>query len=467
MSDTVQTEADLESIKKRLAELELENARLTEARETEASRVHKKHFSWRAFGSVLLIVLATVLAPLATVTGWAKSELVNEQDFVATFAPLASEPTVQAEIATQVSAAIEEEFNIDELVGSVFDGLASLNMPSDAKSALNLLRDPATQGVHSIVGTAVTDLVKSEVFADTWSTVLTASHRAFVVAAQGSAADGAITVEDGGDIVLHLGPLVKEVKATLVAQGLDIAEQIPDINPTVALAHSDALGYIVPIYHTAATLGWVLPFASFFLFVGGIFLARGRRAGSVGAGSGPIVGGGVTLILLSVAETFVTAQAGNLGVSSAALSTVYNHLVGGMRGTATTLILLGTLLIIMAWITGPSTNATAIRDIVERGTSNVAASLRKYGFKGGSFSRWLLIQKTLTRTALVVLVVAALILLPVTVTTVLVITVIALLLWWVVCVLEKVAELQDITELDSSLIDAEVRIEAAEQSATS
>ncbi|MFZ1381478.1 MAG: hypothetical protein WAS54_01655, partial [Scrofimicrobium sp.] len=157
MSNTVQTDTDLESIRRRLAELELENAKLTEDREKEASRAQKKHFSWRALGSVLLIVLATVLAPLATVTGWAKSELVNEQDFVATFAPLASEPTVQAEIASQVSAAIEVEFDIDGLVGSVFDGLASLDMPSEAKSALGLLRDPATQGVHSIVGTAVTD----------------------------------------------------------------------------------------------------------------------------------------------------------------------------------------------------------------------------------------------------------------------------------------------------------------------
>ncbi len=462
MSNTVQTDADLESIKRRLAELELENAKLMEAREKEASQVHKRHFSWRTFGSVLLIVLATVLAPLATVTGWAKSELVNERDFVATFAPLASEPTVQAEIASQVSAAIEVEFDIDGLVGSVFDGLASLDMPSEAQSALGLLRDPATQGVHSIVSTAVTELVESEVFADTWSTVLIASHRAFVAAAQGSAADGAITVENGGDIVLHLGPVVKEVKDALVAQGLGVAGQIPDINPTVALAHSDALGYIVPIYHTAVALGWLLPFASFFLFVGGILLARDRRKGSTGAGVGLAVGGGTTLILLSIAETFVTSQAGNIGVSSAALSTVYSHVVGGMRGTAITLILLGVLLIIMAWITGPSNDATAIRDIVGRGTSNLAVSLRRYGFKGGSFAQWLLAQRSLTRTILVILVVAALILLPVTVTVVLWIAVIALLLWWVICVLEKVAALEDGAELSEEIVDSETQVEDEE-----
>ena len=46
--------------------------------------------------AVVLIVLGCVMAPLAVVGGWAKSTLTDTDNFVATYAPLAHDPEVQA-----------------------------------------------------------------------------------------------------------------------------------------------------------------------------------------------------------------------------------------------------------------------------------------------------------------------------------------------------------------------------------
>ena len=50
---------------------------------------------WRAFVSALVIVVATILVPISIVSAWARVQLVDEEAFVATLAPLADDPAVQ------------------------------------------------------------------------------------------------------------------------------------------------------------------------------------------------------------------------------------------------------------------------------------------------------------------------------------------------------------------------------------
>lgn len=442
MSTTPEERTEIEDVRARLLELEQENARLNEAVRTASHpNERRSRLSWRGFSSALLIIVATVLVPAALVTGWAKTELVDEAAFVQTLAPLADEPAVQAEIVTRASAAIEEALRVDALVGDVFDGLESLGMPDDAKSALDLLRTPAVNGTHALIDGTLTKLVRSDAFADTWEKVLVESHRALVVAASGSVADGAVTVEGNGDIVLHLGPVIDDVKNVLVNDGFDIARQIPKVTTTITVAHSDALAFVGPAYHTSVTLGWVLPFLSFGLFLAGILVARKRRVGVIGSGIGLIAGAGATLIALAGAGAYLTAQAGRFGVTPSAIEAVFSHVTAGMVTTSGTIILLGVALVIVAWLTGESSLARALRGTVESGTAGIAASFAARGFNGGSVGRWLLAQRGLSRGILVIAVVLALVLLPVTWATVIWTAVLALLVWWIVALLESTAAL--------------------------
>ena len=65
--------------------------------------------------AVCLIVLGCVMAPLAVVGGWAKSTLTDTDAFVATYAPLAHDPEVQAFVIDQATAEINEKLNLEQL----------------------------------------------------------------------------------------------------------------------------------------------------------------------------------------------------------------------------------------------------------------------------------------------------------------------------------------------------------------
>src|SRR6478735_378661 len=63
---------------------------------------------WRGFLSALCIVIATILVPVSIAGAWARVQLVDEDAFVSTFAPLADDPDVQALIIDKTSTAISE-----------------------------------------------------------------------------------------------------------------------------------------------------------------------------------------------------------------------------------------------------------------------------------------------------------------------------------------------------------------------
>jgi hypothetical protein len=54
----------------------------------------------------LLIVLGCVLAPLSVVAVWTRNQVTNTDRYVATVAPLASDPAIQQAIADQVTAQV-------------------------------------------------------------------------------------------------------------------------------------------------------------------------------------------------------------------------------------------------------------------------------------------------------------------------------------------------------------------------
>lgn len=445
MSTTKPEEADPRDVERRLELLEAENARLRAAAGAPSGEAKpERSFSWRSFGAATLIVLATILSPAAILSGWAKGLLVDEDTFVSTLAPLAKDPAIQAEITDQVSAVILEELDVEVLVADTFSGLTYLDMPQDAKNALSLLRAPAAEGAKSLIRQSVQALIETDRFEKTWRAVLAASHRTFVTAAGGSAAGGRLTLDDQGYIAFNLGPVVADVKAGMLENGLSLAEQIPEVDATIILARSDALGYIGPLYRTAVTLGWLFPVGVMALSMGGIALARNPRKGVIGAGIGLVIGSGITLIAVQGVQLVVAVQAGNLGISPAALSAIFAYLVTNLRLISSAILVIGALLVLLGWVTGRSPAALALQGVADTGTSQFAVTLTEHGYSGAFIGEWLQRNRTLVRVLLIVLLLSLLLIFKTAPVTLAWIAALGLFLWWVVVVLEKTAPSQTV-----------------------
>lgn len=386
----------------RIAELEAENAALRAgigssdgvAGETDAaaSAGRTTRRGWgRTATAVVLVVVGLLLAPVAVITAWARLELVDTERFVATFAPLAEDPAVQAYLSDEVTAAIEEQVDIPALTADVFDGIRSLELPPRAETALGLLEGPAAQGLQTLVGNVVDRVVESPAFADVWSSTLRITHRQFVAAMQGDP-DAALAIGGDGSIAVQLGPIVEAVKQRLIDQGVGFAEAIPEIDRSVVIARDDAFVLIRTIYALAVGAGTWLPWIALAFLVAGVVVARNRAKALVWTAGGFALVMAILASGIGAGRLFFIGAVSPSVMPSDAADSIYSGLIELMLSTIVALLVLGVLVAIVTWFSGPWRPARAVRGFAESGFGSLRRTAAAHGITTGRFGvaldRW-------------------------------------------------------------------------------
>ncbi len=385
------TKTELEAL---VAQLETENARLrADATATAdlgeglaggsgAAAPEKRHRG-RTAAAIVLVVIGLLLAPVAVISGWARLELVDTDRFVATFGPLAEDPAVQAYVADQVTVAINEEVDIPQLTSDVFDGIRALDLPPRAEAALGLLEGPATQGLESLVSSVVDRVISSPAFADVWATALRVTHTQAVAAIQGDP-DAALAIGEGGTLSVQLGPIIEAVKTALVDQGVGFASQIPVIEKTIVVAQDDAFTLVQTVYQLAVAVGTWLPWIVIAFLIGGVLVANHRPKAIVWTAGGLALTMAILGAGLGVGRLFFVGAVSSVMPADAAES-IYDGLIELMQSTIVAFLVLGILVALIAWFSGPWRPARAARGFAESGFTAVRRSAASHGVTTGSF----------------------------------------------------------------------------------
>ena len=424
-----------DDLRAELDALRAENAALR-ARDTDAVAPEPRTARWRAFVSALCIVIATILVPTSIVAAWARVQLVEEDAFVSTLAPLVDDPAVQGLIIDETMSAITDQVDFDQLTANVFDGIADLGLPPRAVQALGLLQAPAADGLESLVDQTVTRVVQSDAFSDVWATATRAAHRALTTAATSDGGGLVVRTPDG--VGIQLGAIVDRVKANLVDRGVGIAQLIPSVDKVVIVGEGDNLAAIRTGYALTAALGWWLPVLTLGLFGLGILLARRRSVAILGSGIGFAIGAATLVAGLSVGTVAVSTVAGDLDLSPAALDAIYQRMVGAMQQTALVGVLLGVLIALVGWLMGRSKPARSVRSTAEALNGSARRQLAARGLDTGAFGAWLGRYRVLVRTIIAVLAVLCLFALrPLTVGDILLVVVVALVVGWTLELLQR------------------------------
>jgi len=396
------TEAtDGTALAERVRELEAENAALAARVGGPGGTPARAGSRWRAFGSALCIVLASILVPISIVTAWARVQLVEEDAFVETLAPLVDDVEVQELIVDQTMAAVRAQVDFRELTDGLFDGIAELGVGPKAATALDLLRQPAADGLESMVGTAVETAVQSEVFSDVWATAVRGAHRALTIA---STSDGhGIVVVRGGDLGIAVGPIVEEVKTSLTDRGVAAASLIPAVDRTIIVGDASALVALRTGYAVAAAVGWWLPVITLLLFGLGLALARRRPAALLGAGVGIGLGGASLATALTLGATAVAMVAAEADLSPSALDVIYGQLIDDMRQTGWVFTVIGVVTAVAGWLAGRSEAARGTRSVVGGLNASIRRALVARGVDTGGVGAWLARHRVGVRVGLGVL----------------------------------------------------------------
>lgn len=396
----------------------------------------------RTIIAVLCISLAAILIPFGVLATWAESQLLDEGRFIETFAPLAEHPAIQAEITAQVSDVIDAELDIDGLTDAVFDGVIGLGLPDTASAALNLLRQPAADGVRGAVANGVSQVVASDAFAAAWEQALRVSHRAFIAAAsQDANTDNTLTIDSDGTVAIQLAPIIEAVKISLSDRGFAFAAAIPVIQAELPIAQSDALPALALAVTLTTLLGWWLPVISAVLLIAGVLTAPRRSRAVFGAGLGLMIGSVILLVLFEAVAAVLRSQAPSIGIGAEALAVLFSQVVSGLRSVASVILIVGLVIATLGLSFGGSRGSVALRAWIVGTTVRVQRRFTEWGLRSEAVGRWLVKLRVLTRVLLVALVWLLLALLPLTVGWVLVIAIFSLFLWWLLIVFELPGDL--------------------------
>ncbi|MFF4501439.1 hypothetical protein [Streptomyces sp. NPDC001401] len=331
--------------------------------ELESARHEPKH-RLRALGSVLLIILASLLALLAVVAVWANSIIRNTDRYVATVAPLASNPDVQQAVTTRVTNAVLKQIDVDALVAQLSDAASQKGVPPKAASLIGNLSGPIDSGLKELVHSTVLRVVSSSAFETAWTNANRRAHTAVDKALTGSA-DAAVSLKNN-QVAIDVGPIVAQVKDRLVSSGFAVAAKIPDVHTDFVVVQGKDVGKIKSYLRVLQIIGNWLPVIAVLIAAAGVFLASHRRRALIGAAIGVFL----AMVLLGVCLTvFRAVYLDHLpqGTNADAAGAVYDSLVRFLRSSVRAVGALALVTALGAFFIGPSRVAVLTRHFCTRG----------------------------------------------------------------------------------------------------
>jgi hypothetical protein len=183
-------------------ELEAEVERLRAEREELEARVEtleakpQKRRRFRRLLTPILVVLSIIVFTVTVPAAWGARTVLNTDRYVATVAPLADDPAVQASIATKLT---DQVFSALDVQGTISDALASLG------ERATVLAGPLTTAVKGFVRDQVEKVVASDAFKTFWVEANRFVHTQVLAILRG---EGDTVSVSEGKVLLNLLPLV-------------------------------------------------------------------------------------------------------------------------------------------------------------------------------------------------------------------------------------------------------------------
>ncbi|MFG2824091.1 hypothetical protein ACGFX4_32255 [Kitasatospora sp. NPDC048365] len=339
------------------------------------SRPKPKKHRVRSFFAVVLILIAAVLTPLGLVAAWTNSQVTDTDRYVATMAPLAGDPAIQAAITNRVTDVIMEHLPIETLLEDV--------APTDRPlldAAIKKLGGALTDGITGFVHTQVQNVVESDAFATVWVEVNRRAHAAIDKALTGQGG-GAVQIK-GDTVTLDLAPLIDQVKTRLVDRGLTVASKIPEVHTDFVLVKSDQISKVKTLTRLLDLAGFWVPVLAVACAVGGVLLAQRRRRAVVTAGLLMAAGAVVLGIGLTVFRTIYLDKL-PASASQDAAAAIYDALVRYLRTAVRMVLALGIVAALAAWLSGSGRRAGWVRSLWSSGIGAVRQTADRIGMKLG------------------------------------------------------------------------------------
>ena len=357
-----------------------------EARAASAGAVARARprLGWRGPVCVLLIVIGCVLAPVSVLGVWAANQVSNTSKYVENVAPLITEPAVQGALTDKISSAVSKQIDVQGVAKRAAAQVSRRGL-TRLGALLSSFSGSIAGAVDGLIHSTVAKIVTNPVVARLWIHVNRAAHAQLVKALSGK--KSALTVSNG-KVVIGLGPFIDKVKHRLAARGLTLVNSLPPINPTFPLFSAKYLVRARSAYRLLTTLKWLLPVLTIVLLGSGIYVARRHRRALIGAGVGLAASMLVLGAALAVGRAIYLNKIPSSVLPADAASVVFDTIVRFIRQGLRVLLVLGLVVALAGFFTGPSVTAVRTRAAFRSAFETLRGSGERVGITTGRVGAW-------------------------------------------------------------------------------
>jgi putative flippase GtrA len=363
-----------------------------------AGRRHRP--GWRGPVATLCIVLGCILAPVSVLAVWTANQVSDTSRYVENVAPLIHDPAVQAALTDRITTEINARLDVQARTNQAAAALKSKGL-TRVGTLLQTFSGSLAGAVGGFIHTQVAKIVASPQVANLWVQVNRRAHAQVVKALSGQG-NGSVTISNG-QVVLNLGPFIDVVKKDLAARGFTLVNSIPAINPTFPLFSAKELVKAQTGYRALNDLKIILPILALLLLGAGIFVARSHRRALIGAGLGFAASMVVLGIALAIGRSIYLNSVPNSVLPANAAAVLFDTLVRFIKDGLRTLLVVGLIVAIAAFFTGPSVTAVRARGAVTGGLGWLRSSGERVGLRTGPVGRWTFQHRHALRIAAVAL----------------------------------------------------------------
>jgi hypothetical protein len=322
--------------------------------DTTAKPEHRGRRRIRTILATIVIVLASVLAPLAGITVFVRNQLLNTNRYISNIAPLTQNPQVVAAMSNEITNSLFTKVEVDQKIKTALPPKADFLAPQ------------LTKALKSQTYNVTENVISSPQFNKIWLGMNRAVHSTLVKALIGTGPQRSLSTKDGA-IVLNLQQLATNVIHKLDAKGVHVFDKVDvnKLNPQITLIHAKGLIGARKITRALNHLALILPILVLVLYLAAIGISPRRRRALMWSGVGLAIAMAVLAIILGLGRSYVVSAAGKQ-LTPAAAGDIYDTLLRYVKDGLRILFALGLVVAIIAWLTGPSRPAVGFRSGVAR-----------------------------------------------------------------------------------------------------
>ena len=294
---------------------------------------------------IIIIVLATIIGIVSVFALWAKRQLLETETWTTTSEQLIQDADIQSSLNTFIVTAIFDNVDVEARIAD--------RLPPELAALAGPISGAVRSGADEVVSKALSEPKVQQLFVDA-----SAAAQSKLIALIDD--EGEFVATTGGVVTLDLKSVLESVTAQL---GLpDVAAKLPPEASSIEVMKSSELDAVQKGLNLLEKVGLVLTVLVLLLYAVAIALAGDRRRQTLRAV-------GFSFIFVGIVVLFARGAAGNLVVGSlsevassdAAVSSVYDIGSSLILETGQSIVLYGIVLVLAAWLAGPTRWATSIR----------------------------------------------------------------------------------------------------------